>query len=202
MSSAKAPPDRRVVRTREALRGALIELILEKGYDAIAVNDVVTRANVARSTFYAHHGSKESVLLDSISMLREFLAKAQQEAREASAGRLDPLGFTTAFFSHADGHRDLYRALMGDGGGAVLIKAFRQMFDRLIRRGLIDAAESGLKVSAVPVEAVTRFTTDALMATLAWWVEAKPRLSPEEGNRIFRQLIDPSLRENRFLIKK
>src|SRR4051812_41781762 len=109
MPAPKTTPDRRIMRTRDALRSALIELILEKGYDAIAVNDIVTRANVARSTFYAHHGSKESVLLDSIGMLRELLSKAQRETREAAAGQVDPLAFTGVFFEHADGHRDLYQ---------------------------------------------------------------------------------------------
>ena len=201
MSAAKVPPDRRIVRTREALRGALVELILEKGYDAIAVNDIVSRANVARSTFYMHHGSKESVLLDGIGALRDFLAQAQRCAREAADGAFDPLGFSLAFFEHADGNRDLSRALLGSGGGVVMINAFRQMFDRLIRRGLLEEADSKRKSSAVPLDATVRFTTDALMGVLMWWIEAKPRLTPAEGNKVFRQLIDPSLEENGFLTK-
>jgi len=196
MSPAKTAPDRRIVRTREALRGALVALILEKGYEAIAVNDIVQRANVARSTFYAHHGSKESVLLDGVGTLREFLAQAQREASGEGLDPMDPLGFSLALFEHADSHRDLYRALMGDGGGTVMIQAFRQMFDRLIRRGLVEAADRPRKSAAVPLEAIVRFTTDALMAVLTWWVEAKPRLAAAEGNRIFRQLIEPALRAN------
>ena len=201
MSAAKAPPDRRIVRTREALRGALIALILEKGYDAIAVNDIVTRANVARSTFYAHHGSKESVFLDGVGALREFLAHAQRAAREAADGAVDPLGFSLALYEHADGNRDLFQAMMGSSGGVVMQNAFRQMFDRLIRRGLSETADPKRKAAAVPLEATVRFTTDAIMGVLTWWIEAKPRLSPAEGNKIFRQLIDPALEENGFLTK-
>ncbi len=201
MSATKAPPDRRIVRTREALRSALVELILEKGYDAIAVNDIVTRAHVARSTFYAHHGSKESVLLDGIGNLREFLAQAQRAAREAANGLVDPLGFTLAFFEHADDSRDLSRALLGSGGGVVMINAFRQMFDRLVRRGLIEASDPKGKATPIPLDALVRFTTEALMGVLMWWIEVKPRLSPLDGNRIFRQLIDPTLVANGFLTK-
>ena len=80
-----------------------------------------------------------------------------------------------------------------------MINAFRQMFDRLIRRGLIEAADPKRKDSAVPLDAVVRFTTEALMGVLTWWIDAKPRLSPGEGNRIFRQLIDPVFAENGFL---
>jgi hypothetical protein len=46
--------DRRVRRTRELLRGSLLSLIAEKGYERVTVQDVIDRAGVGRSTFYAH----------------------------------------------------------------------------------------------------------------------------------------------------
>jgi AcrR family transcriptional regulator len=58
----KGRDDRRIRRTRAALRQALIGLVLERGYDAVTIRDVVDRANVGRSTFYAHYPSKEDLL--------------------------------------------------------------------------------------------------------------------------------------------
>jgi AcrR family transcriptional regulator len=43
-------PDRRVQRTRKLLQEALIALVLEKGYEAVTVQDIIDRANVGRST--------------------------------------------------------------------------------------------------------------------------------------------------------
>jgi AcrR family transcriptional regulator len=45
--------DRRAARTRRALHGALISLILRKGYDAITVQEIIDEADVGRATFYA-----------------------------------------------------------------------------------------------------------------------------------------------------
>jgi Bacterial regulatory proteins, tetR family len=42
--------DRRAARTRRALHGALMSLILRKGYEAITVRDIIDEADVARST--------------------------------------------------------------------------------------------------------------------------------------------------------
>jgi len=42
--------DRRITRTRKSLQEALAELILEKGFHSITVQDVLSRANVGRST--------------------------------------------------------------------------------------------------------------------------------------------------------
>ncbi len=199
MSPKKSPPDRRVLRTRSALQEALIELILVKGYDAITVNDIIGRANVARSTFYAHHGGKESVLLDGIGSLREFLSKAQREACCDSNGRAQLLAFSLAMFEHADDHRDLYQALMRDQGGAKAMNAIRQMLARLIQREMNETSPPGKKVPGVPVEAAIRFTTDAFLSVMTWWVDAKPHLTPAAGDRIFRQLIEPALAANGFV---
>jgi hypothetical protein len=47
---AAKTPDRRVQRTRKLLQDALIALVLEKGYEAVTVQDIIDHANVGRST--------------------------------------------------------------------------------------------------------------------------------------------------------
>src|SRR5258708_14782425 len=55
--------DKRVERTRKLLQTALIDLIGERGYDAITIQDIVDRANVGRTTFYLHYNSKEHLFM-------------------------------------------------------------------------------------------------------------------------------------------
>ena len=50
MGIARKPIDRRVARTRAMLQKAHLSLILEKGYEAITVDDICEAANVGRST--------------------------------------------------------------------------------------------------------------------------------------------------------
>src|SRR5262245_12636405 len=74
--------DRRVQRTRRLLHEALISLILERGYDAVSVRDVVQRAGVGRSTFYTHFSDLEEVLVGwpaGHRWLREFAAGGRGE---------------------------------------------------------------------------------------------------------------------------
>ena len=63
-----APPiaageDRRIVRSKRALRDALIALMEERGYEAFTVNDLCARADLNRGTFYNHFRDKEDLLL-------------------------------------------------------------------------------------------------------------------------------------------
>jgi AcrR family transcriptional regulator len=55
--------DRRVQRTRQLLRTALVPLIEENGFEALTVQDIIDRANVGRATFYAHFDKKEDLLV-------------------------------------------------------------------------------------------------------------------------------------------
>ncbi|MBL8779569.1 MAG: TetR/AcrR family transcriptional regulator [Alphaproteobacteria bacterium] len=54
--------DRRSVRTREALLHVFLDLLFERGYEALSVRDIAARANVGRSTFYEHFAGKDALL--------------------------------------------------------------------------------------------------------------------------------------------
>lgn len=54
--------DPRVRRTRQLLDQAFVELLAEKGFDGISVQDVTDRAGVNRATFYAHFQDKFALL--------------------------------------------------------------------------------------------------------------------------------------------
>ena len=58
--------DRRIEKTQSLLREALVSLIHEKPYDAIAITEILERANVGRSTFYAHFHDKDDLLTSGI----------------------------------------------------------------------------------------------------------------------------------------
>jgi AcrR family transcriptional regulator len=58
--------DRRSQRTRKSLSEALAALMVEKRYDKITVQDIIDRANVGRSTFYAHFQDEEDLLVSGV----------------------------------------------------------------------------------------------------------------------------------------
>lgn len=68
--------DRRVERTRSALRDAFRTLFFEQGYDQIGMADIAERANVARSTVYQHYRGKDELLRDTVRDPLSLLADA------------------------------------------------------------------------------------------------------------------------------
>ncbi|MEP7189354.1 MAG: helix-turn-helix domain-containing protein [Roseiflexaceae bacterium] len=76
--------DRRVQRTRKLLQDALTTLIVEKGYEAVTVQDIIDRVNVGRSTFYDHFLNKQALLLSGFA--RFWRSSAQQSRLRAIGG--------------------------------------------------------------------------------------------------------------------
>ena len=86
--------DRRVRRTRDKLGDALVELLVQKSFDEITVQDVLDRAGVSRSTFYSHFSDKNDLFFsDSDEFLegdgnRPFALWRQIGTSSASAGAI------------------------------------------------------------------------------------------------------------------
>jgi len=118
---SRAKPDRRIARTQQSLHRALNTLILEKGYEATTIKDIVAHANVGHSTFYAHHGSKEGLLLSGLQHLRAALLTHRNGALAAQRGQsTSVLGFSRTFFEHVHEYRDVFQALLKTEGGPIV----------------------------------------------------------------------------------
>ena len=186
--AAKAP-DRRVPRTRKLLQDALMALILEKGYEAVTVQDIIDRANVGGSTFYAHFLDKQTLLLSGLEQLRVFLAQQQATAAASDAPRLS---FSLALFEHACGYRPVYRALIGTQSGAVVRKHIHQMLADLVRDELAALAPRDA-VAPITREVVVQYTVSAFMGLLSWWADHDPPDTPARMDAIFQQLTMPGV---------
>jgi AcrR family transcriptional regulator len=185
---AKRVIDRRIARTRGTLQHALTSLILEKGYQAITVEDICEAANVGRSTFYAHYTSKDDLKRRGLDEhLRELLTDRQREAFATPGDRRTrSLGFSLTMFEHARDHLELYRALAGGRGGDVSLGMIRQILSDLVRTELVAAA--GKSSEAPPRELVVQYVVGAYMAVLTWWLDRGAKPSPAEVDAIFRRL--------------
>lgn len=93
--------DPRVKRTREMLEQAFQLLLAEKGFDAVSVQDITTRAGVNRATFYAHFEDKFALLDYSIrESFREEIRKRLLSSCSFSMMNLRQLIVAVCEFTH------------------------------------------------------------------------------------------------------
>jgi AcrR family transcriptional regulator len=182
---AVAEQDRRIRRTRRVLNDALISLVLEKGYERITVQDILDRADVGRSTFYAHYRDKEALLLANFDDMREELRR-DLDAIAPGAPPPDPTSPIGAIFDHAHRNRRVYQALCGKQGGNVVYRHLHGLIVDLLRARLRPhLAATG---SNLPVDIVAEFYTSAALGLLTWWIDQNFRYDPIRLTAIYRQL--------------
>lgn len=178
--------DRRVLRTRTMLLDAFLDLMIEKGYEAITIQDVIDRANIGRSTFYLHFADKENLLLCSIEQLREFI-REQSRSRIASCGKGEcKFGFSLAMLQHAQSHKRLYRAIVGKHGEAPVLRRMQQLLAELVRDEM--AALFPHPSTDVPGELAIDFAVAAFLTVLAWWMEQNMPCPAAAADAMFHKL--------------
>lgn len=180
--------DRRTQKTRQALIEALLDLMTVKHYDAISVKDIIEKANVGRSTFYAHYQTKADLLKGGFERVLDLLLDQIVFDETGRSLTLD----TTPLFRHAQGHAKLFRTLAwGSGfelitmqGQAALSEKFAQHLSPFV---------SKVEPPAVPLSVVAYSLAGSILLLLKWWLENDMPNSPEVMDGIVQQLIMPGV---------
>ena len=162
-----AEDERRVRRTRRALREALIGLILEKGYERITVQEILDRADVVRSTFYAHYRDKEALLTSCFDDLLAELGRMFGEA-EADTPLTDPARPALLLYRQAESRRHIFQALCGRRGGQQINRYLHRLISDLLCEHLRPQLAAA---SDLPPDLVADFYVDAMLGLMGWWIE-------------------------------
>lgn len=186
--TAGNPRDRRITKTQRALKDALTGLILEKGYEAVTVQDVIDRADVGRSTFYSHYIDKDDLLL-------AIFADLEIPAPDPSAWRPDdpPFHWTLQLFRHFEKGKRVFKAVAGIESGAIARHEMNTWLEELARAEL---ARLGMPRRHDPatLEMVVRFMVGTFVGFMTWWVrDENEQLTAEAVDAGFRALVLPGV---------
>ncbi|MDE2492556.1 MAG: TetR/AcrR family transcriptional regulator, partial [Alphaproteobacteria bacterium] len=185
MTGSQETVDRRVARTRASLHMSLHSLMVNKGYDAVTVEEICVDAHVARSTFYAHYTGKDDLRRSGLKRMRQTLLCRQKE--ELTGIKARSFGFSLWLFKHAKDHKQHYRALNGSGAGAVTLNAIRGIVRDLVRAELMFMFPKQPRDS-YSHEFVIEYVVGAYMALLIRWLEDGAKQLPEQIDQIFLRL--------------
>lgn len=181
--------DRRSERTRQLLSDALIKLMVEKQYDLITVQDVIDKANVGRSTFYAHYQDKEDLLTSNFERVLALLDPHVDQGDAATARLLHVEGL----FQHVKDHHHLYKALMWGQGIELIFKKGQTYLSRNIEQQIVLLAPQ--HDLSVPLPILSNYLAGTLLTLLKWWLDNNMPYTPQRMDEIFQQLVMPGVRE-------
>jgi AcrR family transcriptional regulator len=180
--------DRRVQKTQRLLRDALVALIHEKRYDSIAVKEILDRANVGRSAFYAHFHGKDELLAVGI---HQMLHATSPRPLPAAARRFAPVvWFSLPVFEYVGQCRHAAHAKMSAAGRAIVHEHLREVLVEQIRDDVRSTVQGA---DGIPPDLLVEYVVTTFLLVLNWWVESKSLLSSREVDDLFLSMVLPVL---------
>ena len=168
----------RVRRTQKLLREALVELIEERGFEALTIGELTSRAMVSRAAFYRNYQDKYDLVEQIFEEAMSALLSAVGEL-----GREHPPEIWVTFFEHIAQYERLYRALLGRKGSPWFVRKMRASLAGLVKeRGRLP---HGPDASARPAhifsdELVPDLVSALFVEAITWWLEQGKPYTPRE----------------------
>lgn len=192
----KRDGDRRIQRTRHMLSDALFALIVERGYEALTVQDITERANVGRATFYLHYRDKEELLSAS---LKQLVNELTQYVEPNSDSPTTYKTLSVRVFQHVALHQALYRALLGESGPPIISTRMKRYLTVLIQNyviiPLLARRKELVDPELVDPELLATHAAGSLLALLIWWLDHDLVQSAEEMGSLFWRLMTPGIED-------
>lgn len=186
--------DRRITRSKKALRDALIVLMEERGFDGITVNDLCVRADLNRGTFYNHYQDKEDLLETFEDEIMEELDRFQAKMKDLSLKEIlyfqvkkKPLPFLVELFDYLREEGRFLHAVLGPGGDVGFGPRLRDsVCGNLIQSILHERYRND---PAPFVNYYIAFFASAYLGVIMQWIETGMRESSEEMALIAMRLV-------------
>jgi AcrR family transcriptional regulator len=171
----------RVRRTQKLLREALIELIEERGFDALTVGEITERAMVSRAAFYRNYQDKYALVEQIFAEAMQALFTAVSAPDTAHSPQI-----WVKFFEHIAQYERLYRALLGRKGSPWFVLKMRaslmdlvKEFGRLSPQWQPDTAQPIFLYPASD-EFVPNLAATMFVEAITWWLEQGRPYSTDE----------------------
>ncbi len=188
------PPktDRRIQRTRALLRDALMQLVLDKGYDQITVQDITDQANVARTTFYLHFRDKDELLFETMREMYEEIAGYIIDITAEELFSDDESKCDIDDFVHVAQYADFYRIMLSEKGSPFFLARVRDYLAGVMHEALMKIAPEGQQ-PRIPYEVMAYMVAGAEIGILRWWLENDMPYEPRRMAFMLQQTMKNGL---------
>lgn len=187
MSKIKGDLDRRIKRTRQMIRDALIALIDEKGFESVTVQGITERADINRSTFYFHYKDKYDLLDQSTDeILQEF--KEALKSKEVKGDEHCYFRNTLVHFEHIGKNAYFYKVMLGKNGIPHFSKQLKHAVEDAFYTNLVIGHPSERDLN-IPTDILCDYVASAHLGLIEWWLEKDLSYSPDYMARLLNQLV-------------
>ena len=171
--------DRRITKTRKAIYTAFLQLLNQKNFETITVQEIIDLADVGRSTFYSHYESKELLLDELCRYLFHHLFEREEN--------INIEAYLTHIFLHFKKNQDHVTSLLFSKNDYFL----RQLQKELEHHVYPMVAED-LQVSYpnIPSSFLKHFVVTNFIETLTWWLKKGKSYKEDQVVRFYLDVME------------
>ena len=179
------------IRSRRMIREAFLALLEEKEFGKITVSDIVKRADLNRSTFYAHYPDVHGVVEE---IQNEIIQKNMDMVKQVQYRNIlkDPLPYLTSICVTLEENMGLYAKL----GHSSDVHKHLDKYRRLIVEDIMNHPDIPEEIRKAPYfETRIHFFIGGIMNTYQQWAQGTlkstlPEISQEIANMIQKSASD------------
>ncbi len=179
--------DRRQAKTRAAILESFNQLLLEKDYNQISIKEIIDRANIGRTTFYAHFETKDMLLSAMCMEIFEHIANTKPFDSLENTIK-NERQYLEYILSHI-----LYHLKYNDNNILHIVKIGNTTeFYKCFRIEMYNVFMEYLKKqeSDVPFCIQLKSAVEAFIHLAVWWLTGEQEYSPEDLAKYFMQTIN------------
>ncbi|MFM9281829.1 TetR/AcrR family transcriptional regulator [Paenibacillus jiagnxiensis] len=188
--------DRRIRKSQEAIKKALIELMIEKNFDQITIQDISDRADVSRRTIYLHYMDKfdllDKLIEEHIDEMRELCDSTDDDADYKDAGLI--------WFEYFESHYLFFSAMLASKGDSFFRNRFLEFFLQELKNKENDMPEASNQGLTDGEDVDIQFLGAAIVGVVEWWFKNGKPHSPSFMARRVGALLERNLEADLWLV--
>jgi AcrR family transcriptional regulator len=181
--------DRRIQRTKNLLRKAILELAAAQGIEKLTVEQITEHANLGRTTFYLHYKDKTELLLDSLQNQLDALFEEIYSPENLEKWEKEGIDPRKLVFVHAAQNPEVYKLLFTDQVSGVVFNQFRQYVSAILNQITEKFQQKNNLTPLVPNTITSNYVSGALVGLLSWWLENDMPYPPEEIYEMYHTML-------------
>lgn len=186
--------DMRIIKTKEALRKAMVQLLTEMSFEKMSVQDICEKAKVHRTTLYKHFADKYdlfsyvlTVMKNEIYSDEEFFSKDFKTIREVYYYLFDKM--LTYIDARKDKLKKMARNILNEPIFASFVNFAQKKASHFIKKHPYIHTKC-------PTDIMSHFLTGGMIYVVSWWLENPKKYTKNQILEYIDKTIISSLTED------
>ena len=166
----------------------------EKSYNKITVQEIIDRANVGRTTFYAHFETKDDLLKELCQELFSHIIDSAMDCTHTHglySEKNAPESVFCHLLQHLQENDNNILGLLSCESSEIFLRYFKDNLNDLIRSQFVNQNRN--TNTNIPTDFLINHISGSFVEMVLWWLKGSMKQTPEKLDAYFRAVIEPIL---------